>query len=224
MKWFSASQNYGIRPILRPAPDILADRKQATIGSELATSLTAMRAECEKLDLNSTADLISHIESEVSRKGEDYSNGDMVNHLDTLGVSFANELRRKSCFRIAQEKDLYFQNSDSFGTEVNQAFPSCVDEIRNAGNCYALEQNEACVFHLMRVLERGLNALATKFNVPFQHDSWHNIIEQIESKTRKMDSSYGHDWKDQQKFYSGFTIHVSKGRMAQSHHARARSL
>jgi hypothetical protein len=144
---------------------------------DLTASLTAMRAECDKLDLTSTTDLILHIESDVSRTDKEYSSGDLRNHLDTLSAAFASELRRKSCFLIAQEKDKYFQKDDLFGPEVSTAFRSCIDEIRNAGNCYALEQDEATVFHLMRVLERGLDALAKRFVVDFSHTNWHNVID-----------------------------------------------
>jgi len=177
-----------------------------TVG-EVTASLTAMRAECDKLDLTSTADLVLHIQSEVSRTDKEYSNGDLRNHLDTLDASFANELRRKSCFLIAQEKDKYFQKDDLFGPEVSGAFGACIGEIRDAGNCYALEQDEAAVFHLMRILERGLDALATRFGVDFSHTNWHNVIEQVEKHIRNMGPSFGSDWKEQQRFYSQVAIH-----------------
>jgi hypothetical protein len=132
----------------------------------------------------------------------------MLNHLNTLTFSFATELRKNSCFRIAKEKDKYFQKNDLFGPEVSKAFGSCVDEIRNAGNCYALEQDEATAFHSMKVLERGLGILAKKFGVDFSHTNWHNVIEQIEKKIKNMNSiSFGDDWKEQQKFYSQAAIH-----------------
>lgn len=64
------------------------------------------------------------------------------------------------------------------------AFPSCERDIRKAGSCYALEQEDACVHHLMLVLERGLNALAAKVGVPYQRSNWQNIINQIASKLK----------------------------------------
>jgi len=170
---------------------------------DLSAALIQMRAECVKLDLTHTSDLISHIESQVNRKGKDYTCEDIVNHLETLASTFATELRKELFFRIADERRKYFEKDDLFGSPANAAFPSCVTEITNAGNCYALEQNEACVFHLMRILERGLGVLASKLSVPFDHDNWHNIIEQLEAKIRKMDAAtFGPDWKDKQKFYA----------------------
>jgi hypothetical protein len=111
--------------------------------------------------------------------------------LDTLSFSFAKELQRHSCFRIATEKDKYFEKDDLFGPEVSKAFRSCVAEIRNAGNCYALEQNEACVFHCMRILERALRLLAKELGVTFSGaldlQDWQNIIEKVESEIKNLE-------------------------------------
>jgi hypothetical protein len=169
---------------------------------DLVKVLTKMRAKCEKLDLVSTTDLITHIDAEVHLKGKKYTYVELANHLDTLAFSFAKELRKHIFFRISPEKEKYFETDDLFGPEVSRAFDSCTGEIQAAGTCYALEQNEACVFHLMRVLERSLGVLASKFSVPFGHDTWNKIIEQLESKIRKMDKTFGPDWKDQQIFYN----------------------
>ncbi len=59
----------------------------------------------------------------------------------------------------------------------------------------------------MRILERRLGSLATKFSVDFSHTNWHNVIEEVEKKIRKMDSSFGADWKEQQKFCSQAATH-----------------
>jgi hypothetical protein len=151
--------------------------------NKLTPTLTVLREECNKIDLNSTIDMISHIESKVLVKS--YTYADLFNHLDTLSLLFSKELQNIIFFHIDKKKDEYFQKDGLFGPEVDSAFQSCVGEIQAAGICYALEQNEACVFHLMRVLERSLGVLASKFNVPFQHDNWHNIIEQLEAKIRR---------------------------------------
>jgi hypothetical protein len=50
--------------------------------------LVEMRAECGNLDLISTTDLISHIESEVHKQEKNYNYAGMLNHLDTL-LTFA---------------------------------------------------------------------------------------------------------------------------------------
>jgi hypothetical protein len=131
-----------------------------------------------------------------------YTEVDLLHDLNTLDMSFTNELGSDLIFRIAPTKIDYFEKDDLFGSEVTGSFPSAVEDVRNAGTCFAVEQWDASVFHLMRVLERGLRVLATKFTIPFQNTTWHTVIEQIEKSVRKMDSSFGPDWKEQQKFYS----------------------
>lgn len=83
-----------------------------------------MRTECDDLGLVNTVDIISFQESEVQRKADDYTYADMSNGLDIVSVSFADELRRHSFFRIANEKDEFFQKTDLFRSKVNKAFKS----------------------------------------------------------------------------------------------------
>src|SRR5206468_1241557 len=86
------------------------------------------------------------------------------------------------------EASKLFENVNLFGKEVAQAFLSTETafEIEESGSCYALGRFTACVFHLMRVLERGLLALANNLNIaftiPFEYQQWHTIIERIESE------------------------------------------
>ena len=169
--------------------------------------LACMIAECDILELAYTSEQASFINAEFKQKDKNYSYNDLLKDLDHLAFSFGNELRKNISFRIADSKKDYFQKDDLFGLKVNLAFPSCLPEIESAGNCYALEQDDAAVFHLMRVLERSLGVLAKKFGVDFSHTNWHNVIEEVEKKIRKMDSSFGADWKEQQKFCAQAATH-----------------
>ena len=78
--------------------------------------------------------------------------------LTHLNDSLGAELEREAIFCIPPERKDYFERDDLFGSKVAVAFPSCARDIQKAGSCYALGQEDACVHHLMLVLERGLNA------------------------------------------------------------------
>jgi hypothetical protein len=108
----------------------------------------------------------------------------MVAALDHLNDSLSHELEKEAVFRIPPERKTYFERDDLFGPEVANAFPSCARDIRKAGSCYALGQEDACVHHLMLVLERGLNALAARFNVAYQRVNWQPIISAIAAKAK----------------------------------------
>lgn len=74
-----------------------------------------------------------------------------------------------------------------FGNEVKEAFPSAAEDIRAAGNCLVASCNTAAVFHLMRVAEVGLKALARDRRVrvprkePLSLSTWEAIIRGLEN-------------------------------------------
>ena len=104
-----------------------------------------------------------------------------LNHLDG---SLNTELRKEAVFRIPPERKGYFEQDELFGPKVAAAFPSCERDIRKAGSCYALGQEDACVHHLMLVVERGLTALAARVNVTYHYGDWQKIIDGVDTKLR----------------------------------------
>lgn len=105
--------------------------------------------------------------------------GQLLQQLLALDVALRGEMEDEGLFRIPADRIGYFEQADAFGPEVTAAFPSCKRDIEKAGSCYALEQPDACVHHLMLVLERGLNALAGKLGVEFKYTNWDEIIKKI---------------------------------------------
>lgn len=125
--------------------------------------------------------------------------------MDDLRLRVKDELETIYAFALnAAQADLYEPSEPLFGKDVNDKFTSTAYDIAEAGKCCALHRSTACVFHLMRVLERGLVVFADTFGVPSNHANWHNIIEGIEKKVRDIgnDPNRATDWKDQQEFYS----------------------
>lgn len=75
-----------------------------------------------------------------------------------------------------------------FGSRVATHFPSAEMDISEAGTCYAMGNDTACVFHLMRVVEHGLRALAKTLRVKLPRkrhielEEWGGLIEAIETR------------------------------------------
>jgi hypothetical protein len=111
---------------------------------------------------------------------------DVHHQLIHLNDSLTGELQREAIVQIPPERTGYYEQDALFGPEVATAFPSCARDIRKAGNCYALEQEDACVHHLMLVLERGLHALAGKVGVSNHRANWQNIINEIAGKLKSL--------------------------------------
>jgi hypothetical protein len=54
-----------------------------------------------------------------------------------------------------------------FGKKVHSKFKSTRNDVAESGNCYATGRYTACVFHCMRVVEKGLHALVHHLNKTF---------------------------------------------------------
>jgi hypothetical protein len=174
--------------------------------AQLLQQLESIKRNCDLLNLNCTSDLLSWMLADYRAKA--YTHGQVKSGIELLSVTFEQELRRRLFAYVEPEYAQYFRSMEEFitrppfGDKVMWSFPATIRDMGLAGNSYAYGLPDACVFHLMRVLEKGLSVLAGIFSEPFAHENWHNIIERIESKIRKMDSSWGQDWKEKQQFYS----------------------
>ena len=73
----------------------------------------------------------------------------------------------------SREATLYGVAEPPFGSEVAEKFKSAIYDINEAAKCLALGRSTASVFHLMRVVERGLRAvyLCMGLTVP-DNNSW----------------------------------------------------
>jgi len=98
-----------------------------------------------------------------------------------LREAMEDELHGKKLVQIPNLRSEYCDKKDAFGEAVSIAFPSAERDIQEAANCYALGFNTACVFHLMRVLEKGLMALAHSLNVAYTSENWGRILDKIEA-------------------------------------------
>jgi hypothetical protein len=93
----------------------------------------------------------------------------------------------------SERREFYEQRTPPFGMDVANQFPATIRDIAAASRCMALDEWTAAVFHLMRVLERGLHRFAGIVGLPMSDDielaNWKNIIDQIEAKLREMEQT-----------------------------------
>lgn len=97
-----------------------------------------------------------------------------------------DELQDRVFMLVQPHRVQYCMNRALFGDEVNTAFPLAVFDIVGAGNCYACGQFNPTVFHSMRVLEHGLEWISGQLGVEFGLDSWHVVLNKIESEIKEM--------------------------------------
>ncbi|HXO41386.1 MAG TPA: hypothetical protein VN999_08065 [Thermoanaerobaculia bacterium] len=94
-----------------------------------------------------------------------------------------HELQSVIFLRVPQERERFFDGRERFGDEAETAFPSARYDMEEAAKCFALARYTACVLHLNRVLEVGLDALKKKTGIATHSPTWNAALAQIEKAT-----------------------------------------
>jgi hypothetical protein len=111
--------------------------------------------------------------------------------LQELRLDIDRELQRRKFVVIQADRSDLAEREQLFGDEVYDRFESARFDIRNAGNCLAVEDGTGAVFHLARVAEYGLRALAYDRTVevpktPLDLATCGQIIQQLEVVEQKI--------------------------------------
>jgi hypothetical protein len=183
--------------------EILDDREV----KELADALFGIKEELVKFDLDAAID---HIERTEYLRHPDkaivhYST--LNEGLKTLLDVMIGQLGRRYYVPVPTDVADFYEKPESKFPLSMVMFPSCAEDIREAGRCFALERYTACVFHAMGILQVGLYALADECKVrfPFKIElaDWENVIAGIEKYIKDIHALPKSDHKDADlKFYS----------------------
>ena len=83
---------------------------------------------------------------------------------------------------------MYYNPDDPiFSKDIMDKFPEMIEDISEAGNCYALCRNTACVFHLMRITEKAVQKLANKLGISTMitcDKEWQTILNDIRGQLK----------------------------------------
>ncbi len=166
--------------------------------------LTSLKTHCEQLDLGTSGELIEqtigHLrESSLQRVAVAWVS--MMNGVDFLRRAFQAELKKRTFLALPSVRAHYYPALIAGAASIK--FPLAVHDMTDACRCLALGCDTACVFHLMRVLEHGLVALADTLAVQSEFENWKNIIDQIEAEIKKLEQQPKSQQKsDDLQFYS----------------------
>ena len=97
----------------------------------------------------------------------------MIDELKDIRLSF-----------IPKEQSMFLDREHKEKENLAQSFPSTLEDYKEAIFCYVNGRHTAAVFHAMRVLEYGLEALAKDVSLNFDVQQWGNIIDQIEKEIK----------------------------------------
>ena len=197
------SQLTGLSGQMHRAPANCAVPAQSRLN--LAGRLQSVVTTCDEIGLCVTSVLTKKLVSSLQNIEADLNGTQISQMLVDLGQTLTSEMETHLFLRIYQDRAVFYEHDELFGSTVNANFASAQRDIKAAGTCYAADRNTACVMHLMRVLELALDALADRLGVPPGQPNWENIINNIESEIAAKyvkGRPTGAKWKEERDFYS----------------------
>lgn len=112
---------------------------------------------------------------------------DLGGDIGSIANIVGDELKTKLFVMLPSNKSAYYQPEQPvFAKEVVDRLPNCTSDMFEAGNCFALGRHTACVFHLMRLMEVGVQEFGTKLGVALATElNWQNILERLNPIIKK---------------------------------------
>jgi len=111
--------------------------------------------------------------------------------------AFEDDTKLLYLYAYPKEKGRLFVKAKSDWAATIKAFPALTDDIEKAIDLYALGHNLACVFHLMRIMEVGVQRFGKRLGVSLTKLSanrltdlnWHQILDAINPKLKAIDQT-----------------------------------
>src|ERR1051326_3208944 len=135
---------------------------------------------------------IDRAEKEVTRDGLTYAEAGII--MAELERRISDQLASIRFFKVLDSSIPYYpQKKDEYKKPLlsplgTKKFAKSIEDAEEAGKCFALGRYTACVFHLMRVMERGVQRLGKKLKVsiPVEEKDWGQIAIHIGSALKHM--------------------------------------
>jgi len=126
-----------------------------------------------------------------------------------LQETIEDQLRRKHISMVPNNKVPRLDRYNQLWDDAIKAFENDIEyEINDAEWCYLTDNNTACVFHCMRILEKGLERLCALLSVEYGQDQWLVVIQNIEAKIREMQAlKRGQEQTGKLTYFSEAAIH-----------------
>jgi hypothetical protein len=150
------------------------------------TLFSKLKEHCDLLKLDASVEQIARIRKFIEKGG---TSREYVKLLKELQNRIGDQLKSRLFLFMPLEKIEYYKAVALFGADVDAKFPDLRDDIAEAGRCFAFNRNTAAVFHLMRVMERGVQAFAGKLGVPeriIRLKEWHPILVAAKKKIESL--------------------------------------
>jgi hypothetical protein len=169
-----------------------------------ATELDELVEDIDVLRMSRTLRRLVKRLRESLRGGPRVTEAKLVAIIGEVEEAILGELEGALFFAVSPSSEELYDQEELFGPKVNSNFgsPSSSFHIKEAGNCMALARWTAAVYHLMCVLEVGLDSMADALRLPASQKNWNTILDNIKTAIAALGPASGPTWREDQVFFS----------------------
>jgi hypothetical protein len=128
--------------------------------------------------------------------------GQLYDCLRELQGRVYDQFEKSEVIIIPIRKNHFYTKRELFGAQVETRFPRIIEDIEESGKCLALGRSTATVFHLMRIMEVGVQEFGSLLGVPIPTEkTWQDIMNRVNKaigllpentpQEKKIKSNYG---------------------------------
>jgi hypothetical protein len=161
---------------------------------EMVKQLGQIEPLLKALHMPSAAGLVANTLKKI--KSGEISWSEANGRWDSIRTVAREELGKVFVGFIPPHRSKYWRIEKPFGDPVYDNFPSARADATSAGDCLAVEQYEASVFHAMRVAEKGLRVLARERgirklrNAAIEWADWQTIVSALEDAAKQIKDTW----------------------------------
>jgi len=154
---------------------------------EIGYSLRDLKLECEKLELRSALAHINRVLEYINRGTE---LAVLERYFTEIQTRVVDDLSDRWFLHLPPPSvEFYRPTKPLFTAAVEAKFPQMSEDISEAAKCIALRRSTAAVFHLMRIMELGVQKFGDRLGVMLvQEKNWQIILDQVNAAIRKLDA------------------------------------
>jgi len=162
----------------------------------IRANIGAVAQECARLDMPTALHRLSRLEVMLSTAN---TNAAIHHELDELFNAVEHDAYQEFFCHYPKQSVGHVLGIEKEWAPVFKAFRSAKADIQEGVDCFALQHNAACVFHMMRAAECGLRAIAyergikkiNKNKKPIEYATWGDVIKVIEDEIAKIRTGGG---------------------------------
>ncbi len=164
-------KNFATQDADRPVPSYTDDSDVVQVHQDIVSR-------CDSTGLIVSSKCASSVVHELKGKGFTYGKFRFL--LAQLQNTIRWEMEDKLFMYIPSDRAARYDQAELLGKDVAAKFPAIQYDTTEAGNCYACGRSTAVVFHLMRIMEVGVQQFGSKLGVTLTVDkNWQNILDEI---------------------------------------------